>query len=151
MERLYSELNNDAHLDVAQGLVHELRCADRSRLFQVYLVRVGSPRQFGTPLPSEEGGYHLVGFCDGGSGGSGGSGAEFHYRDAAFEPEFEGGWASFGFKKDGLVDAGSVGCKHQRSSGVCNCLNQTAETNYRALVTSRTTRADPLRQQFPCD
>ena len=41
-DRTDSKLSNYAHFGAgAQGLVYKLRCADRFRLLQVYLVRVG--------------------------------------------------------------------------------------------------------------
>ena len=39
-----------------------------------------------------------------GDGGSGGCGAEFHDRNVAFEPEIEGGVASFGFEENRFGD-----------------------------------------------
>ena len=53
-------------------------------------------------------------FCDGGGGRCG---DEFRDQDIAFEPKFEGGWAAFGFAKDGFSDDVPVCCKHRRSYG----------------------------------
>lgn len=110
-----SKLGDNAHSGAARGSMNGSSCVDRSRLLRVCLVRVGFPsRQIGWPLPEEEAGDFLVGLGDSLSGGSS---ADFHDRSVAFEPQFEGSGASFGFCEHGFSDCVSVNGEHRGALG----------------------------------